>query len=100
MQAVQSEVRCIACGGERMRTLYRNLVSCVSCGLVFFPWKVTREDAAELYDDTYFQGRSTWITCPIGRFTRRTFAAGSGSSSPGCRGAPGCSRWAAPLACS
>ena len=56
MQAVQSEVRCIACGGERMRTLYRDLVSCVSCGLVFFPWKVTREDAAELYDDTYFQG--------------------------------------------
>jgi hypothetical protein len=29
MQAVQSEVRCIACGGERMRTLYRDLVSCV-----------------------------------------------------------------------
>ena len=39
-----------------MRALYRDLVLCVSCGLVFFPWKVTREDAAELYDDAYFQG--------------------------------------------
>lgn len=56
MSIAQSEVQCISCGANRARALFRGLVSCTRCGLVYFPRRLTAVEAEALYDESYFRG--------------------------------------------
>lgn len=56
MQAVQSEVSCISCGASAIRSLFRELVFCVKCNMVFFLRRLSTEETAALYDESYFGG--------------------------------------------
>ena len=48
--------RCAGCGGSSVRPLYRGLVTCAGCGLVYFPGRVTAAEASRLYSEDYFNG--------------------------------------------
>lgn len=48
--------RCAGCGGSSARPLYRGLVTCAGCGLVYYPGRITVDEAARLYDEDYFHG--------------------------------------------
>ena len=57
MPAFQSEVSCISCGTSANRSLFRELVSCAECNMVFFPRRLSTEETAALYDESYFRGQ-------------------------------------------
>lgn len=48
--------RCAACGGVRAEPLYRGLVACAGCGLIYYPARLGADEADRLYGDDYFRG--------------------------------------------
>ncbi len=47
---------CAGCGGADAAPHFRDLVTCTTCGLVYYPWRLTREEVARLYAEDYFKG--------------------------------------------
>lgn len=49
-------MRCIICESDQKSNLYRGLVKCQRCGLVFFDGSISPEDHKKLYRESYFKG--------------------------------------------
>jgi SAM-dependent methyltransferase len=47
---------CVACGASAATPLYRELVTCTQCGMVYFPGPVTPDQVRQLYTEDYFRG--------------------------------------------
>jgi SAM-dependent methyltransferase len=47
---------CVACGSQAAKPLYRDLVTCSDCGLIYFPRRLTADEEHSLYAETYFGG--------------------------------------------
>jgi len=56
MPANREQRRCVACGGAESTTLFRQLVRCATCGMVYFPKRCSREELEQLYSQDYFHG--------------------------------------------
>jgi SAM-dependent methyltransferase len=54
--AVVRSRTCVACGGHDATPLYRDLVRCDTCGMVYYPRRLAREEVARLYAEGYFKG--------------------------------------------
>jgi len=54
--AASASRSCVACGSDESRPLFRELVTCCQCGMVYFPNWLTREELARLYGPEYFHG--------------------------------------------
>ena len=48
---------CLACGSAHATELYRGLVTCCTCGLIYFPRRLSPEQVRQLYGADYFQGQ-------------------------------------------
>jgi SAM-dependent methyltransferase len=47
---------CAACGGYDATPLYRDLVRCDTCGMVYYPRRLSRDEVCRLYAEGYFKG--------------------------------------------
>ncbi len=57
---------CVACGRDDAKPLFRDLVACANCGLVYFPWRLTPREVARLYGENYFKG-AEYFDYPVDR---------------------------------
>jgi SAM-dependent methyltransferase len=48
--------QCVACGAADARPLFRGLVRCTTCGMVYFPQRCSRTEIEQLYSEDYFHG--------------------------------------------
>jgi SAM-dependent methyltransferase len=48
--------RCLTCENDRTVGWHRGLVRCVTCGLIYYPWRLSAEEQAALYCEDYFRG--------------------------------------------
>jgi SAM-dependent methyltransferase len=55
MMIVYGLRHCVACGGRDGRPLYRDLVRCTRCGLVYYPRHLSGREAEDPYAESYFK---------------------------------------------
>lgn len=48
--------RCVACTARQGEPIFRDLVRCRECGLVYFPYRLSAEEVREIYSEAYFHG--------------------------------------------
>jgi SAM-dependent methyltransferase len=53
---LDSDRECVAGCGQATRAWHRGLVTCTSCGLVYFPRRLTPDEIQRLYSEEYFNG--------------------------------------------
>ena len=47
---------CVACGSDQASPIFRGLVECAGCGMVYYPRRLAPDEAARLYGEEYFHG--------------------------------------------
>ena len=48
--------RCLTCDNDRTARWHRGLVRCLTCGLIYYPRRLSAEEQATLYGEDYFRG--------------------------------------------
>jgi SAM-dependent methyltransferase len=48
---------CVACGGHDATSLYRDLVRCDACGMIYYPRCLSPDEVTRLYAEDYFKGQ-------------------------------------------
>jgi SAM-dependent methyltransferase len=56
MSSEQGRRHCVACGSHDAKPLYRELVECAGCGLVYYARQLSADEERALYDEGYFKG--------------------------------------------
>lgn len=56
MSTMLTRRSCVGCGGTDAAPLYRDLVSCANCGLIYYPRLLEQGEAERLYSADYFAG--------------------------------------------
>ena len=55
-EAARRSRYCVACGAHHARPLFRDLVTCSACGMIYYPHRLAPEEVTRLYSEAYFGG--------------------------------------------
>jgi SAM-dependent methyltransferase len=56
IESIPIRRRCLTCDDDQTVRWHRGLVRCLSCGLIYYPRRLSAEEQAGLYGEDYFRG--------------------------------------------